>query len=75
MPYLLQLLAEAGTVGAVLAVCLLIANYFYPLRGQPERVLVASLVVGPLIHILFEILQLNRMYCTTGAWSLVAPTS
>jgi hypothetical protein len=57
---------EAGIVAICSASALYIASTMRPLHSSND-ILVAGAMVGLILHIGFEIVGMNKAYCTIGA--------
>jgi len=61
----MQLLLEASSVGATLAIALVIAFAIVKPTTMTKTLLI-GFVLGVLIHLGFEIAGLNKYYCSAG---------
>ena len=64
--YPLRLLTEAMVTGLVVAIFMSAFQMMIPLNSV-EKLMFASFVVGAVIHLTFELLQINKYYCNSGA--------
>ena len=62
-----SVMLEALVVGAVLAALMSMAVVMYPTYDSPQRAAILGMVLGALVHVLFETTKANRWYCDNGA--------
>ncbi len=67
MAYALTLLLETGVVAVVTALALALAVWLGGPITRPTQALVVGAIAGAWIHLAFELVGANRMYCSTGA--------
>ncbi len=60
-----RLVMEALVVGVALAAALVLAHGVVAIKDY-KTAAVVGLVVGASLHLVFELLGLNRAYCSTG---------
>ncbi len=58
----MNLASEALAVGVALALAMMLAHSFVQIKDYSTAALV-GLVVGAALHLVFEVLGLNRAYC------------
>lgn len=63
----MKVFLEAGVVAVVTALALALALWLGGPITRLTKALVVGAVVGAAIHLIFELVGANRMYCSTGA--------
>lgn len=67
MQYAYQLILEASVVAVVTAVALAISVKLSGPITSPGKAVLVGAVLGGMIHLTFELLGANKVYCSTGA--------
>jgi len=73
--YVIRLLFEAAVVAGITACALATAVYLLGPIQRPTHAFILGAVIGAVIHVLFEGLGANAMYCRTGAACLRSASS
>lgn len=65
--YMKTLVVEAVVVGIVLSVVTAAVVRQYGLPKSTGGCVLAAFLCGTVVHLVFEVLNINRMYCVSGA--------